>query len=103
MEWGSIRNRRKEAGLHKATLDERREERHSAFETTCTPPVGSTYCIQQEVLDFILVTEARLSPFLRSSELTEHECGLIAAYVTTRRVLAIHGRRHCRSAIIRRP
>jgi hypothetical protein len=41
------------------------------------------YGVRQEVLDFILSTEALLSPVTRSSELTNEECGLIAEYITS--------------------
>ena len=33
------------------------------------------------VLDFVLASEALLSPALRSSELTQEECAMIAEYV----------------------
>ena len=51
--------------------------------TTSAPPTRGTSAIRQEVLDFILVAEALLSPLLPRHTLTENECGLIAEYVTS--------------------
>ena len=51
--------------------------------TTSAPPTRDSYGIRQEVLDFILIAEALLSPRLPSHTLTEKECGLIAEYVTS--------------------
>ena len=37
--------------------------------------------VRKEVSDFLLASEALLSPALRSSELTNEECAMIAEYV----------------------
>lgn len=39
--------------------------------------------VRKKVSDFLLASEALLSPALRSSELTTEECDLIAEYVMT--------------------
>lgn len=37
--------------------------------------------VRKEVLDFVLASEALLSPVLLGTELTKEECSLIAEYV----------------------
>jgi hypothetical protein len=51
--------------------------------TLSAPPGANTYTIRKGVLDFIIASEALLSPALRSSELTKEECDMIAEYVMT--------------------
>jgi hypothetical protein len=51
--------------------------------TLSAPPGTNAYAIRKGVLDFIIASEALLSPALRSSEFTKEECDMIAEYVMT--------------------
>jgi hypothetical protein len=51
--------------------------------TLSTPPGTNTYTIRKDALEFIIASEALLSPALHSSEFTKEECDMIAEYVLT--------------------
>ena len=70
--------------------------------TTSAPPTRGTSAIRQEVLDFILVAEALLSPLLPRHTLTENECGLIAEYARACLARASRGLSRSRSGITSR-